>query len=299
MFVVAGTAGAGESSLPLPLLERSAASAALGAGGALLTGVDALGVNPAGFPSEKREFSAQYQQLPLDIGAGGARAGIPLKSLGVSLGVSYSMVRSGSLEKRSDSQEVVGSFSSQDQLVGIHLAGPLPMGGRRLGAGVSVKAMESKVDSYSGTGFAFDAGVKYRMERLPLSIAVAALNVGQGPTLKEEASDWPTSYDVTAAYELGKPLALVGGVSVWPNDDLTTVSVGAQYTLADRLILRGRYAVETGPEAVAGAGLSELAGGVGLRLGAGTLDYTFKPFSDDLADAGADGSHLATLTLRF
>lgn len=288
---------AGKGTLALPVLERSAASAALGDGAAHLSGVSALGTNPAGLQTNKKEFSTQFQQLPADVSVGGAAFAFPWISANVTLGMSYSSLRSDNLEKRSETGEAAGSFSHQDQMISLHASRPLRMGNSEMLSGVSAKLIQSRVDTYSGSGFAFDGGLRYGFKKHPLTLAATALNLGKGPELKEEASPLPTTYALSGSYRFQKHLTLVSTVSLLPNEHRSGFSLGAEYGVADRLALRGRYALASGQEG--GTDIGDFAGGIGLRLGMGTLDYTFQPYTNDLQAVGASGSHRATLTLSF
>lgn len=288
---------AGNGTFALPVLERSAASVAIGDGAAaFVSGVNALGVNPAGLTAEKREFSTQYQQFPLDVNLGGAAFVLPLGAGRFSLGASYSSLKSDNLEKRSDSGAEQGTFSHQDQILGLHLSFPIKFGAGDLSGGLSAKMIHSRVESYSGSGAAFDGGLRYGFKQIPLTLAATALNLGKGPQLKDAESPLPTSYALAGSYAVIKPLVLVGSAAILPKDDRSDLSLGVDYNVADRLALRGSYTLEAG-SAKDEADLSGFAGGIGLTFGIGTFDYAFQPAAPGFDDAG--GSHHATLTLRF
>jgi len=293
-----GAVGAGTRGLDLPLLEKSAAAVALGDGGAFLSGVDALGTNPAGISSKKREFRAQYKQFPLSVAVGGVALVWPVSDSSFSLGFSFTSLRSSSLDKRDPQGESLGTFSHQDQMIGFHFSGERHFFDGRFRSGLSIKSIQSRLDTYSGSGLAFDLGATYSPKDGPVTFGATVLNLGQGVQLNNAVSPLPTSYGVSVAWAVWEPLDAMGGVSTRPNDGITSTAVGVQYTVGDRFSLRAGYSLDSGSTVETDA-LSSLAGGIGVRLGAGTLDYTFEPFVKDVVDAGVLGSHLATFTVRF
>lgn len=289
--------GARGSALSLPSLDRSAAAMASGEAGAFLTGLDALGTNPAGLYGTKREWNATYRQMPLDTNVSGTGLSWPFPSLRTTLAVSYCALRSADLERRSSTGERAGTFQQEDQMMGLHGAHPFVLGGMEIMGGVSVKGIQSRLDHYSGTGLAVDVGLRHTFHESPLTLAVSALNLGKGPKLLNERSALPTSFGISGTYQARTPIAVFGGASYQSGQDILNLSLGAEYRIGTIAAFRGHYAVGTGAEGKSGIG--QLVGGIGVFLGNVRLDYAFEPAGDELSEAGAPATQHATLTLAF
>lgn len=289
--------GARESAFSLPSLDRSAMAMASGEAGAYLSGLDALGTNPAGLSGAKREWNATYRQMPLDTNVSGTALSWPFASLRTTLAVSYSALRSADLERRTSTGDRAGTFQQEDQMMGLHGAHPFVLGGLEIVGGVSVKGIQSRVDHYSGTGLAVDLGLRHTFHGGPLTLAVSALNLGKGPKLLKERSALPTSFGISGTYQGRTPIAIFGGASYQSGQDISTISLGAEYRIGKIAAFRGHYAFGTGAEG--NSGLGKMVGGIGVFLGNVRLDYAFQPAGEELSDAGAPATQHATLTLAF
>lgn len=285
------------SALALPSLDRSAVAMASGEAGSFLTGLDALGTNPAGLYATRREWNATYRQMPLETNLSGTALCWPLLPIHTTLAVSYSALRSADMEGRTLSGERAGSFQQEDQMIGLHGAHRFFLGGMEILGGASVKAIQTRIDRYSGSGVALDVGVRAPFKLIPLTLAAAALNVGKGPKLIAERAELPTAYTLSGTYQIAPPFALVGGASFQPGQDISNVTVGGEYRVGSLLAFRGHYAAGTGSEGNEGVG--QLVGGMGVYFGKIRLDYTFQPAGEELSDAGASATQHATLTLEF
>ncbi len=285
------------SALALPSLDRSAVAMASGEAGSFLTGLDALGTNPAGLYAARREWNATYRQMPLETNLSGTALCWPLLSIHTTLAVSYSALRSADIEGRTLSGERAGSFQQEDQMIGLHGAHRFLWGEMEILGGASVKGIQSRIDRYSGSGFALDFGVRAPFKKIPLTLAVTALNVGEGPKLIAERAALPTAYGLSGTYHVAPPFALFGGVAYQPHQTISNVTVGGEYRVGSLLAFRGHYAAGTGAEG--NEGMGQLVGGMGIYFGKIRLDYTFQPAGEELSDAGASATQHATLTLEF
>lgn len=289
--------GAKGSALSLPSLDRSAMAMASGEAGAFLSGLDALGTNPAGLSGAKREWNATYRQMPLDTNVSGTALSWPFASLRTTLAVSYTALRSADLERRSTTGEHAGTFQQEDQMIGLHVAHPFVFGEIEIVGGASVKGLQSRIDHYSGTGLAVDLGLRHTFHEVPLTLAASALNLGEGPKLLNERSALPTSFGISGTYQARTLIAVFGGASYQSGQDILNVSLGAEYRIGTIVAFRGHYAVGTGAEG--NSGLGQLVGGIGVFLGNVRLDYAFQPAGEELSQAGAPATQHATLTLAF
>ncbi len=289
--------GARGSAFTLPSLDRSAMASASGEAGSLLSGLDALGSNPAGLHGTKREWNATYRQMPLETNVSGTSLSWPVASHRTTLAVSYTVLRSADLEGRTAAGERAGTFQQEDQMVGLHAAHPFVLGEMEIVGGASVKGIQSRIDRYSGSGLAVDFGLRHPLRDIPLTVAVSALNLGKGPKLIHERSALPTSFGISGTYQAGKPVAVFGGASYQSGQDILNVSLGAEYRIGSTMAFRGHYAAGTGAEG--NSGLGQLVGGVGVYFGKVRLDYAFQPAGEELSQAGAPATQHATITLEF
>ena len=289
--------GARDNALALPSLDRSALAMASGEAGSFLSGVDALGTNPAGLSGSTREWNATYRQMPLDTNVSGTALSWPIASLHTTLAMSYSALRSVDLERRTSAGERAGSFQQEDQMVGLHVAHPFVLGNREIAGGASVKGIQSRIDHYSGSGLAVDVGLRHTLHEAPLTLAVSVLNLGKGPKLLNERSALPTSFGISGTYKARTPFAVFGGASYQSGQDILNVSLGAEYRMGKTVAFRGHYAAGTGAEGQSGMG--QLVGGIGVFLGNFRLDYAFQPAGEELSQAGAPATQHATMTVGF
>lgn len=298
LFLCAGSPLiSGESSLAIPLLDRSAAAAASGEAGAFLAGLDAVAVNPAGLAEAQREWNANYRQMPLDTTLNGMAFAQPIRSLRTTVAVSYSALRSINLERRGLDGHPSGEFRHEEQILGFHVARPFRLGEKIIDVGAGVKSIQARIDTYSGTGLAMDFGVRTRLSGIPLTLSASVLNVGEGPTLITEKAELPTSYGVSVAFQPHDHFTVLGGAAIFPNQNISNATCGVEYGVGDLLSFRGHYALGTGTEGRTGWG--QLVGGLGLNLGRLRLDYAFQPAGDELSEAGAPATQHATLTFAF
>ncbi len=284
------------SAVVLPQLDRTAQSQALGNDAASLTGLNALGINPAGLNTPRAEVLTQYQQLPLQTSLTLLGASYPLRPFGASLGVSYLDLRSANFDGRDDSGAQTGRFSTDDRMIGLHIGGPLGEDSL-LTLGASVKFMQMGIASQSAGATALDIGGRYKLAALPLIVGLSALNVGRGPRFGDQRSSLPTTYVIAAAYKLLPELELLGNYADDTGDGRKEVSFGLQYWAAGVMALRARMVNSAASQ---GTGVQNLAAGIGFKvMGQHTIDYAFRPYDSALRQAGSAGTHLITLTLRF
>lgn len=297
LFCLGFPLGAKESPLSLPSLDRSAMALASGEAGSFLAGLDSLGSNPAGLCGTKRAWNATHRQMPLETSLSGTALSWPLPKLESTLAVSYALLQSANLEGRTAMGERVGNFKQEDQMVGFHMARSFLLGGFEMEGGTSVKGIQSRIDRYSGTGFAVDLGLRHHFHGVPLTVAASTLNLGEGPKLLEKRSSLPTSFGVSATYAAVPSFSIFGGASYLSGQDTLNLSLGGEYRIGTILALRGHYAAGSSPKENAGVG--QLVGGFGLLMGKCRLDYAFQPAGEELSQAGAPATQHATLTFEF
>jgi hypothetical protein len=280
-----------------PFLDRTACAAVAGDGTAALSGLDALGANPAGLADAPRQWNANYRQLPLSTRLAATAIALPVGRSRWTGAMSYSSLSSEGLEKRDAAGVRGGEFRQEDQTAGLHLGGAVGMGRGSLDLGIGVKFLSSRIDRYGGSGMAFDAGARTRFSEIPLTVSAAVLNWGQGPQLLDERSPLPSSVGLAAAYQPSRSFSVFGGATHFSNGGSFSLSGGAEYFIANVLALRGSYTA--GSDSDGNQGLGQLVGGFGVRFGNARLDYAFQPAGEELSDAGVGATQHATLTYEF
>lgn len=284
-----------EHSMVFPRFEKSARSAAMGESGSVVSGVDALGVNPAGLLSKKTQLLTQFHSLALGDTVGSAVFLLPRPEKNFAMAASYMALDSSGFESSDGSGLSQGSFSHVDQMMGLHMAKGFWAGKTLYSLGLGVKGLSTRVGSYKGTGWAVDAGARLKRERL--SLGVAGINLGKGPVLKTEESKWPALLSLSMGYRVWEPLTLTAGASREQVEKRTLGAVGLEHWVGQMLALRGGYVgVLSGP---GDSGVGGVAVGLGLTLSGHSLDYSFEPYTGNLQNTSQNGSHRVTLTFRF
>lgn len=286
-----------KKSVVFPLLDRTASAAVAGDGTAGLSGLDALGANPAGLADTTRQWNANYRQLPLSTRLASTAIALPLGRSRWAGAISYSALSSEGLEKRDAAGARGGEFRQEDQAAGIHVGRAVEMGSGSLDLGIGVKFLSSRIDRYSGSGLALDVGARTRFSQIPLTVSASLLNMGQGPQLMDERSPLPTSVGLSAAYQPSRFFSVFGGATHYSNGSSLSFSGGAEYWIADVLALRGSYTA--GSDSEGNQGMGQLVGGFGVKFGNARLDYAFQPAGEELSDAGVGATQHATLTYAF
>lgn len=193
-------------------------------------------------------------------------------------GVNY--VNYGSIERRGESNEDLGSFTPMDILL---LSGFSRSITEDLIAGISVKFVYEKIDSFVSYGAGSDIGIQYIMRERNLTLAVVLKNVGKELKAHDE--------------EKGSfPLSLTGGLSFHPipvvninldvtrifSDSRSIVKFGAEWWVIPMFALRAGYS-SAGSELKTDYRSDILAGtslGFGLSWKKYCLDFAVQPMVD-------------------
>ena len=193
--------------------------------------------------------------------------------------------RESGIEGRDASNNPTGSLSASDLAVGARLAHRL---GNRVDVGVGGEWVHESLASSSGSGFAFDAGL--RGEAGPFGIAVAARHLGGGMSYNGVRYDLPAVVAAGASWTDAAHGVRVNADFESPTHYFQTVRVGGEWMWKGQLALRAGYRSELG-----GTSTERLSGptfGLGTGVGTMWLDYGF-------ALNGADGSGQHRIGLTF
>jgi len=154
-----------------------------------------------------------------------------------------------------------GTFQPYDVAVGMGYARQVG----EFGFGVSGKFLYERIDLYSGSGFAVDAGISHRSSEIE-GLAFGASVQNLGPNFKLEEEEFP----IAQTWRLGGSYRLwsreqefnrhvdIAADFVFPNDGNGRVHYGAEWQLHEVFALRGGYRQNYESYGVtAGAGFSK------------------------------------------
>lgn len=248
---------------------------------ALADDANSIYYNPGGLAFAKREVSVMHAAWALDGSYDFAAAVFPAG--GFKAAVSFTRLDHGGLEGRGAGRERSGGFSAGDKAAGLALA--RDFGGFSLGAGA--KLLSSSIAGYSASAVAFDLGAVKKLSGTPVTLGLAARNMGRGMKFIDKREHLPLSVNAGAAVAVLPSVSLAAEVSRLVHDKKTSFCVGTEYGLAGALSLRGGYAASAAGEA------GSMSGGVGFSAGPLKMDYSFAPFG------GFDTTRKFSLSMAF
>lgn len=194
--------------------------------------------------------------------------------------------REGGIEGRDASNNPTGTLTASDLALGARVA-------RRIGSRVDVGAgaewvRESLADA-SGSGFAFDAGL--RTDAGPFGFALAARHLGGGMSYGGVTYDLPAVIAAGMSWaDAARGLRLNADLES-PTHYYNAVRIGGEWMWKDQVALRAGYRSELG--GTASERLSGASFGLGTGVGGMWLDYAFAP-----EGAAGTGQHRMGLTFR-
>ena len=263
-------ANPGETGLSFLKIGVGARAAAMGeAYVAVAQDASALYWNPAGIANiPGYELHASHHEWISDVRyeyVAGVR-GMKGHALGAHIGV----LHMGELEGRDEIGLFTGNFRSYDLTAGLSYGRRVA---RSLEVGATAKVLYEKIQDFSATGFAFDAGVRYRTGLKGLTLAGAFSNLGSQMKFIDESFLLPVNARVGAAYRTRALLKgfLVAADVKFPNDTDARGHVGAELQVHEMFALRGGLKLGYDEE------LGSL--GFGVNYQAFAFDYAYSPFS--------------------
>ncbi len=207
---------------------------------------------------------------------------------------SFAYLSVGDIEGRGETGEKLSNFTASDMVFSLAFSRKIRPGNVPIGAGVSMKFIQSRIaDSHAET-IAFDFGAVYQTSLSNgsgVGIGFAVQNVGPGLKFISQNSPLPLTFVTGLSYNLQAGLSLAMDVKYEPLDRRTNISVGTEYFLFSAVCLRTGYLTNVG------GGLRHksdskkfveqfkgLGAGFGLKFSLFSLDYSFAPFGE-LGDA--------------
>lgn len=189
---------------------------------------------------------------------------------GQALGVHAALLHMGTLDGRDADGNFTQSFRAYDLSAGLTYARRMT---RAFEVGATAKLLYEKIEDFSATGFAGDAGIRYRTPVHGLTAAATLTNIGPAMSFVEDDFTLPVAARLGVAYRtraLLEGLILAADLS-FPNDSDPRGHVGAEIWPHKMFALRGG----------AKLGYDEELGavGFGVHYSTYTFDYAFVPFS--------------------
>jgi len=197
---------------------------------------------------------------------------VPLAEKSAGVGAAIQYLGSGDIPGRDESGDPSGSFSTTFAAYTLAYGRQVS---ESLSIGTAAKLITEKISDASGTGYAVDLGLLYRIGET-FTLGAAAVNLGPSLKLVSEGDPLP------AALRAGATLAPfpsweVSLESVYRREGPFSGSLGLEYKHADQFSLRAGYDTSRTKELGASAGLR---GGVALFYKGQEFSYAASPFGD-------------------
>ena len=257
--------------LPFLRLSPGARGAALAEAVAALRDVEAAAANPAALQALNQRSiglahsfwiqGIHYDYLSLAINTGQSTWGLAAQ-----------VSQADGLERRTGpTGEPQGVFGVYDGALSLTWAHAWTA---RLRLGGSVKILRQVVATRTANGAGFDGGILYDLgDRFHLGLAVCHL--GRMGALNRQAAHLPSTLRLGMAYT-GWPRWLISGEAQRGRGRATTLHLGIERAVDQRLTVRGGYHY---------ADTRGLTAGLGLAINNWTLDYAFLPIGSGLGEA--------------
>ncbi len=233
--------------------------------------VEAPSANPAALATRDNRtlalgHTAWIQDLRINSLAYNLRAGRTVWAVGSQL------FQAEELERRTGpSLHPVGSFGVYEGAIRLTLAHSLH---NNLQLGATVQAIRQALDIHTANGAAVDLGLLYRLAP-GYRLGFAAQHLGRMGKLDRSATQLPAVLRGGVAYD-GHPHLLISLEAQRARGLQTTLHAGVEVTWAPGLAIRAGYQ---------NADSRDLSGGIGIDIGAWTLDYAYIPFRSGLGQA--------------
>jgi hypothetical protein len=265
---------AGTTGFELFRTDGYARNSALG-GSQIAVGGDlqSLFTNPAGLGDMTRAHaSAGFFKHVLDINAGSLAYARPLAPIGV-VGLGVTFLDYGKFDRASEFGEKQGEFGASDVLVTASAAHQIRP---NISGGVSLKYLNSTIDSYSASAIAADLGILYHTGYQNWDVGAGIYNVGFATSayLKEK-DDLPTAYRLGFSVPLEHLPVRVSLAGEYADKEGIRGAGGLEFTFSQ--YLQGRVGYNSvGIDQRLGLSSDALAGfsgGVGVHVKSIHVDY--------------------------
>lgn len=268
----ADSAGSGAEFL---LIDSDARASSMGgAYTAAANDVSAIHYNPAGLAALNRmELGLSHAKWLMDSNYNFAGLAMPLKAKsGMVMGLGISRFSSGRQEGRNADRSISSGFGAYDQSVSLSLAKKTG----RNNFGMTAKYIESAIAGIKAYSVAADLGYTRAFSGSPISLALAAHNLGAPMKYITQKDPLPLTLSAGLLVNVLHGVNLALDVSRMVYDGETSFSIGSEYIALAGLSLRSGYMT----------GASSLGSEAGLNAGIGVmfmdtrLDYAVTPFGE-------------------
>lgn len=254
-------------------------SAVAGAFVAVPGDLSGLRWNPAlGATLEGRQGVLSYTDYLVDTQAGLLAAAWPAKRVG-NVGASFSYMSYGDMARTSSQGDTYAEspFGASDVSVQCTLSRWVRP---RVAVGAGLKAVFSKIDTYSSDAYALDLGVFYSTPLRGLSVGASAANlvgvVRKGYT-SEHKDELPVGFRLGFSHVVAHlPLTLMGQWQGSTNDSSSSFALGGEFAIAESLFLRTGY--QDAASDVDGSGRAGWSMGGGVRWRSYRFDYAHSTY---------------------
>ncbi|OVE78079.1 hypothetical protein BVX98_01310 [bacterium F11] len=256
---------------------------------ALANDVSGMFWNPGGLPTvSSREVGLFHTDSFEDVNFDVVGLALPSKWGTFGLGVSY--LSQGELEGRDIHRQKTGSFEASDLSVNVAYGRTVSLFSQSIHMGGNVKAIQSRLADESAETVALDLGIIHGTPISRLNMGWAVQNMGPGVKFDQKRYPLPLTLSAGLAYAIPFGLGLTMDLKHQPHDNITTTSLGAEYSVMSFISVRGGYMAnlagqvsQLGSSADPSTQLKGLGGGIGLAFSRFNVDYSFTPF-DELGD---------------
>ncbi len=277
----ARASSAGTTGFELFRTDGYARNSALGGSQVAVSGgLHALFSNPAGLADiHHPSGSVGFFKHVLDLNSGNLAYARPVKKLGIlALGVTY--FDYGKFDKADENGQKLGDFGASDILLTASFARELKP---NLLGGVSLKFLNSTIDSYSASALAADIGAIYHTGYEGWDVGGGIYNIGFATSaFLTQKDDLPTSYKLGLSVPLEHLPVRLSFAGEYSSAESVRGAGGLELTFTK--FLMGRIGYNTiginqrvGTERDALAGFS---GGIGLHAKNLSFDYSLSSYGE-------------------
>lgn len=240
--------------------------------------------NPAGLAQvDSAELSMMHNSSIEETSYQYLSGAMPLRNS--TLGGFIQRLNVGTIDRYTAGNVREGSFDAGSMAVGASI-------GRRIREntmmGFTVKFVQESIEAESDTSFAGDFGFLHKADSFNFGLAVQ--NIGPGLKMVSESSPLPLTIRAGGS-KMFVNKRLLGAVDLAKaNDSDLSLNFGLEYKISDVVVLRGGYKAGTSLDV---DGITNINGGLGLKLNRFNFDYSVSPFGD------LGMAHRISLLVRF
>jgi len=234
--------------------------------------------NPAGLASlSNTKVAFMHNSLPLDINQEYMAFGFQLKNLEankkkyppyIAISLNYGKYGRESVTDYAHPYGTGNYFGGSDLMLGLSFADKL---NDNLLSGLTAKFIRQKLYDYSGTAFALDIGMIYRLNET-LSIGSGLFNAGSKIKFIEEEEELPFQFKTGVAFKALNSLLTTGDI-IYSKDEGWDFAAGLELRVLNPLALRAGF--NSINDASRGITL-----GIGLNFPTFNFDYAYEPYGE-------------------